>query len=90
MHIVKKDKKKLLILAVLAIAAAVLMIIGDGVAVGKQSMAATSESAASPQGDDYFAATEAELAEALSKIEGKRRRGGADQLGRGHQRKICL
>ncbi|HMM05871.1 MAG TPA: hypothetical protein PKD52_04280 [Clostridiales bacterium] len=70
MHIVKKDKKKLLILGILAIVAAVLMIIGDGVAEGKKSTAATNESAASPQGDDYFAATEAELAEALSKIEG--------------------
>lgn len=70
MHIVKKDKKKLLILAVLAIAAAVLMIIGDGIADGKKSTAANNESAASPQGDDYFAATEAELAETLSKMEG--------------------
>lgn len=70
MHIVKKDKKKLLILAILAIAAVVLMIIGDGVADSDQSAAANSDSGASSEGEDYFEATEADLSEALAKMEG--------------------
>lgn len=70
MHIVKKDRKKLLILAALAIVAAVLMIIGDGVAKGENNTETEEDGTVSAQTDDYFAATEAELSEALSRMEG--------------------
>lgn len=70
MHIVKKDKKKLLVLGVLAVVAAALMIIGDGVAEGKRDTEANSGAAIPSRGDDYFAVTEAELAAVLSKIQG--------------------
>jgi stage III sporulation protein AG len=70
MNIVKKDKKKLLILAILAVTAVVLMIIGDGVAEGKKSVAVDNNTSVSSVGEDYFAATEADLSEALSQMDG--------------------
>lgn len=71
MHIVKKDKKKLVILGALALVAIALMLIGDNLG-GKTANTATNndETTVTGSAGDYFTETQTALATALSEIAG--------------------
>ena len=68
MHIVKKDKKKLLILSVLAVAAVLLMVIGGRSGGSSEKTEVAEVSAADASSDPLSAADD--LERVLSKMDG--------------------